>query len=194
MDHKRKESAQAELSQCTFAPKREASAISDMYLKRAGRKKLNPDDLFKYEDDRRKRLEIRKAIVQEIQSKELTFKPQLGEKTLKLQEKLTSRGQLKVDPVTRTVVTSPHTLKYRPKGLTDSHETHYEHGPILTIESEHPYRNNTSEYTTVHIPHAVQYIVSFDAETRTEGVYDFVRFYADETHTDYYGANKYSGM
>lgn len=64
---------------------------------------------------------------------------------------------------------------------------------MLIIESDHPYHNNTSEYTTVCVPNAVQYSISFHEDTRSEPVYDFVKFFADDTHTDYYGVGKYSG-
>jgi hypothetical protein len=50
-----------------------------------GRKKLKPDDLIKYEGERKNRMEQRKQIVEELENKELTFKPQLVEKSVKLQ-------------------------------------------------------------------------------------------------------------
>lgn len=117
---------------------------------------------------------------------------------MKIHEKLKAKGVLNVDPVTRTAITSPHKPnKYistaaasRPELGADGR---YEEGPMLVIESEHPYRNNTSEFTTVHIPGAVHYTISFHPDTRTEPVYDFVKFYDDETHTHFFGAGKYSG-
>eukprot|EP01039_Chlorochromonas_danica_P001877 gene1878-2054_t len=194
LESKRKENADQEIVQCTFSPKRTNKGVSDYYLKRSGRKKLNPEDFFKYESERKKRLEMRKAIVTEIQSKELTFRPQISEKSIKLQEKLASKGVLRIDPVTRTAISpSPHSIAYRPKGLASSPDARYEHGPMLIIESDHPYHNNTCEYTTVQVPNAVQYLVTFHEDTRTEPVYDYVKFFADDSHTDYYGAGKYSG-
>lgn len=193
LETKRKENEEMELAQCTFTPRRVNQAVSDHYLKRAGRKKLNPADLFKYETEKKKRLELRKQIVEEIQSKELTFRPHIGERSAKLHEKLATKGVLRIDPVTRTAITSPHTMSYRPKQLQPNPDARYENGPMLVIESDHPYHNNTNEYTTVCVPNAVQYIITFDEETRTEPVYDFVKFYADETHTDHYGAGKYCG-
>ncbi|KAJ1421548.1 hypothetical protein B484DRAFT_121142 [Ochromonadaceae sp. CCMP2298] len=68
-----------------------------------------------------------------------------------------------------------------------------EEGPMLQIESEHPYRHNTNEYTTVSVPGAVSYCIRFDERTRTKPIYDFVKFYESETHTDYFGCGKYSG-
>ena len=66
-------------------------------------------------------------------------------------------------------------------------------GPTLVVESVHPYKHNTSEYSTVQVPGAVSYSVSFSDNTRTEAIYDFVRFYDDETHTHHFGSGKYSG-
>lgn len=43
------------------------------------------------------------------------------------------------------------------------------------------------------MPGAVRYIISFSTETRTEPVYDYVKFFDDDTHTQYFGAGKYSG-
>ncbi len=51
----------------------------------------------------------------------------------------------------------------------------YEEGPMLVIESEHPYRHNCHEFTTVQVPGAVSYKISFTEETRTEAVYDFIK-------------------
>lgn len=69
----------------------------------------------------------------------------------------------------------------------------YEEGPMLQIESEHPYRNNTNEYTTVSVPGAVSYVITFHEDTKTEMIYDYVKFYDNDTHTDYFGCGKYSG-
>ena len=66
-------------------------------------------------------------------------------------------------------------------------------GPMLVVESQHPYKHNTSEYSTVAVPGAVSYSVSFADCTRTEAIYDFVRFYDDDTHTHHFGSGKYSG-
>lgn len=64
---------------------------------------------------------------------------------------------------------------------------------MLIIESEHPYRNNTSEYTTVHVPGAVSYMIYFDEKTSTKPIFDYIKFYDDDTHTRFYGDGKYSG-
>jgi len=39
----------------------------------------------------------------------------------------------------------------------------------------------------------VSYSIRFTEETRTEAIYDFVKFYDNETHTEYFGSGKYSG-
>lgn len=59
--------------------------MSDKYLKRMGRTKMTPEHLLKYEEERKRRMELRKQIVEDLESKELTFKPQLSEKSIRLQ-------------------------------------------------------------------------------------------------------------
>ena len=72
-------------------------------------------------------------------------------------------------------------------------DARYEEGPALIIESEHPYRNNMNEFTTVQIPGAVSYSITFHEDTKTEAVYDYIKFFDDETHTEFFGCGKYSG-
>jgi len=224
LESKRKESANQEMAECTFAPKRHGAKTSDMYLKKLGREQTTPDDLFRYEQEKERRNEIRRHIVNEIEERELTFKPQLSEKSIKLQEKLKQKGIIDVDPLTRTTVPPPpgpqlaaalavagatgNPSMFSPRGTSkqrfgggggagvdgdDEDSWNLEEGPMLQIESEHPYRHNTNEYTTVSVPGAVSYCIRFDERTRTEPIYDFVKFYDNETHTDYFGAGKYSG-
>mmetsp|Transcript_8183 Transcript_8183/g.17879 ORF Transcript_8183/g.17879 Transcript_8183/m.17879 type:complete len:344 (-) Transcript_8183:253-1284(-) len=139
-----------------------------------------------------------------MEEREMTFTPQMSEKSIKLQEKLVEKGIIEVDPLTRqTLPTSPS-----PIGLVSGSKRRtgvgsmfgleggslvLEEGPMLQIESEHPYRHNTNEYTTVSVPGAVSYCIRFDERTRTKPIYDFVKFYESETHTDYFGCGKYSG-
>lgn len=66
-------------------------------------------------------------------------------------------------------------------------------GAPVVVESCHPYKHNTMEYTTVNIHGALSYSITFDENTRTEPIHDYVKFFADDTHTDYYGCGKYSG-
>jgi hypothetical protein len=75
-----------EVAECTFSPDRgKSKKISEKYLARMGRKKLKPEDLIKYENEKEKRREMRKQIIDELESKELTFRPQIGDRSLKLQ-------------------------------------------------------------------------------------------------------------
>jgi hypothetical protein len=74
-----------------------------------------------------------------------------------------------------------------------SGDARYEDGPMLIIESEHPYRNNTNEFTTVAIPSAISYSITFHSDTKTEAIHDYVKFYDDMTRSFYFGSGKYSG-
>lgn len=104
------------------------------------------------------------------------------------------RGAIDIDPTTRTAVAPDSSPALRRQGVSvDASTDGYEEGPVLQIESEHPYRHNTNEFTTVQIPNAVSYTITFHESTRTEAIYDYVRFYDDETHTEHFGAHKYSG-
>lgn len=58
---------------------------------------------------------------------------------------------------------------------------------------DHPYGHNITEYHTVNIPNAISYTISFDEKTSTEPIHDFIRFYRDDTHEEFFGATKYSG-
>ena len=70
-------------------------------------------------------------------------------------------------------------------------QSQYYEGPPLIIESEHPYRHNTNEYTTVAIPNAVSYCITFSENTRTEAIYDYIKFYDDDTHTEHFGSGRW---
>ena len=61
------------------------------------------------------------------------------------------------------------------------------------IESTHPYPDSASEYKTIEIPGASGYNITFSPESRTEHSYDFIRFYKDDRHNEYWGESKYSG-
>jgi hypothetical protein len=63
----------------------------------------------------------------------------------------------------------------------------------ITIESPHPYLDNTDDYTVVQEEGALSYTITFDPRTRTESNYDFIRFYKDSSHTEYWGEDKYTG-
>ena len=61
------------------------------------------------------------------------------------------------------------------------------------VESPHPYLDNTTSYTEVAIEGAISYTITFDPRTRTEQGHDYIRFYKDSTHSDYWGCDKYTG-
>lgn len=171
-----------------------------------GRKKLNVADLFAYEEERKRRIELKKRLIEEIESKELTFQPQKGEISKQIQEELLAQGKISVHPVTKTLVCSPEFENKRKPSISssqilsvskdtsrDESLNDYEEAPDIIIESDHPYRHNMNSYTVVRVPGAVSYSIRFDPDTKTEAVYDFIRFYDDDTHTVYFGAGKYSG-
>ncbi len=48
------------------------------------------------------------------------------------------------------------------------------------VESRHPYSDNMDEYTPVEVEGATSYTITFDAASKTEQNYDYVRFYKDD--------------
>lgn len=61
------------------------------------------------------------------------------------------------------------------------------------VESKHPYDDNADVYYPLEFPGAEEVVIEFDPQTRTEDVHDYVRFYKDDNHTDYWGESKYAG-
>ena len=64
---------------------------------------------------------------------------------------------------------------------------------VMVLESPHPYRDNTDEVFEISIPGAVELIISFDPQSKTEANYDYLRFYKDSSQSSYWGQEKYSG-
>jgi hypothetical protein len=64
--------------------------------------------------------------------------------------------------------------------------------PIL-MESAHDYDHNANDFFPIKIPEAKAIKIVFDEETRCEQNYDYMRFYKDDSHTEYYGDEKYTG-
>jgi ankyrin repeat protein len=64
---------------------------------------------------------------------------------------------------------------------------------VFVVESPHPYPDSKSTETIVAFPNATACTISFDKQSSTELDEDFVIFYKDETHTEYWGEGKYSG-
>eukprot|EP01041_Mallomonas_annulata_P006466 gene6466-13059_t len=61
------------------------------------------------------------------------------------------------------------------------------------IESDHPYNNNTNEYTPFEIHGAHSYTITFDEKSSIEADEDYVTFFKYRSHTEYYGVIKYTG-
>lgn len=67
--------------------------------------------------------------------------------------------------------------------------------PPRTLESKHPYENNTRETTHVEFPGALAIEITFDPRSKTEERYDYVRFLrgTGEDKQDYFGEEMYTG-
>jgi hypothetical protein len=63
----------------------------------------------------------------------------------------------------------------------------------VTMESKHDYDHNANDYFPIKFPGAKSLKVVFDPETRTERNYDYMKFYKDDSHTDQFGDEKYTG-
>ena len=188
LEKKRKEKEDEEFKECTFTPTRLGASVSDKYLKRMGRDKSTPDDFLQFKEEQLRRNIQRKNIIDDLEARELTFKPQISQKSKIISEKLKANNSIVIDPTTKVQVGSS---KKRNKNTSIDTETCL--GPPLILESEHPYRNSTCEFTTVNIPGAFSYSITFDEQTETENVHDYIKFFHDDTHTDFYGYSKYSG-
>lgn len=102
---KRKEEiANAEMEPCTFTPDRAGAKVSQKYLNRMGRGKATPEDFFEYHQEKLKRNDQRKQIIDEIESRELTFQPHSNSRSQKLQERMAQKNNVIVDPQSRVTV------------------------------------------------------------------------------------------
>jgi len=66
-------------------------------------------------------------------------------------------------------------------------------GTVKIIESPHPYRDDSNEHQAIEIPGATSYSITFDPQSTTEKGYDYVRFYKNSSHSEFWGEEKYSG-
>jgi hypothetical protein len=106
---KRKEEiAKAEMESCTFTPDRAGAKMSEKYLSRMGRGKATPEDFFQYHQEKLKRNDQRKQIIDEIESRELTFKPQSNSRSQKLQLRMSQKNSVITDPQSRVTVAVRH--------------------------------------------------------------------------------------
>ena len=173
------------MSECSFAPQRISSKTTDKILRRIGREKITPDDLINFQNEKKRRNDERRQIIDEYESRELTFKPRINLRSQKIEAKLQQNQTLLVDPTTRT-------RQYSGKKSSES-DLNIVEGPALMLESDHPYLHNICEYSTVQIPNAVSYTITFDERTSTEPIHDYIKFYRDDAHVEYWGNNKYCG-
>eukprot|EP01035_Chromulina_nebulosa_P021579 gene21579-27938_t len=77
-------------------------------------------------------------------------------------------------------------------GKTVSTITKCESNEIL-IESPHPYPDNSETYVVVEVPNALEYTIAFDERSRTEKNFDYICFYKNDDHNEYWGDGNYSG-
>ncbi|KAF0700480.1 Aste57867_9009 [Aphanomyces stellatus] len=61
------------------------------------------------------------------------------------------------------------------------------------MESSHEYQNNMHVLTELRVAGATTLTITFDERSRTEVGYDYVTFFKDDSQTEYYGEEKYSG-
>jgi hypothetical protein len=178
------------VKECTFAPERMANKMSDKILRKTGRDahKVQPDDLIRYEAEKQRRIEERRAVLDHLAATENTFRPKINVLSLKLNSKKT-QNKAAVEMTEREKVTA----MLKQKGLMESKHTGVVPGKPFAVQSPHPYKNNTLEYQPIQVPGAMAYSVVFDERSETETVYDFIKFYQDEAYVAIWGSGKYSG-
>lgn len=185
LNKRREDIAKSQVEECSFTPTRESAVMTEKLLKRIGREKVTPADLTKYHDEKRLRNDQRRAIIEEVESRELTFKPRINIKSQKIEQKLQMSNTYTVDPKTRTRSSTVTKISELQSNVAE--------GPTLILESDHPYQNNVNDFSLVCIPGAICYTITFDEKTATEPIHDHIKFYRDEKHIDFYGAKLYSG-
>ena len=92
---KREDREKEELATASFHPTRMGAKTSDKYLKKMGRTATaRPEDFFLYHQEKMRRNEQRKNIIENIESREMVFTPRLPESSRKIHEKMMtdSRG------------------------------------------------------------------------------------------------------
>ena len=219
LTRKREDRDRDEMATCAFQPTRIGAKMSDKYLKKMGRSaKARPEDFFAYQAEKVRRNEQRRQIIDNIEARELIFTPQLPASSRRMHESMTTNPANKTiyDPVSRTttVIRSPKVVSRRTSDGSVVHDSTIDlsnhiygqfrngdgdendlliEGPPLLLESDHPYKHNLDEYTSVAVPGALRYTITFDDETSTEPVHDFVRFLKYDNQSVVLGAGKYTG-
>lgn len=174
-----KESENKEIAECRPPV---TNKISQLYLRKSGKEFRSLDDLFKFKEEKLRRQFQRQQIVEEVSSQELTFRPQLNMRT----EKLMESQSLPMDPCTRLSVAKSSRSLF-------GAEERFQEGSPLVLDSDHPYKHSANEYILVNVPGAAGYSVTFSDNTATELIYDYIKFFKDDSHTDFWGQGKYSG-
>ena len=93
-----------------------------------------------------------------------------------------------VETVTKRLPELDKKSEKKTKSKGKSHQ-----GDEVVIESPHPYRDNADDYTVIEVPRAVSYEITFDPRSATESGYDYVIFYKDDSHSEFFGESKYTG-
>lgn len=75
----------------------------------------------------------------------------------------------------------------------DPYQKRVESPGAVVLSSAHNYSDNMDEYRKIQVPGARGIEIVFAPRSSTEKNYDFVRFYKDDTHTAFWGEEKYSG-
>ena len=98
-----------------------------------------------------------------------------------MHEKQKLSNSIEVCSTTRIIVKNDDTLNNLKKGVS------------FIVESDHPYKHNLKKSTPIYRVGAVAYHITFDPLTSTESVYDFIKFYRQDSNEGTWGAEKYSG-
>jgi hypothetical protein len=62
----------------------------------------------------------------------------------------------------------------------------------LMLESKHPYDNSDHQFIPVKVPGAKKLIITFDSKTKSERSCDYLTFYKDDSHTTFWGEERFS--
>lgn len=203
LQKKKEQYAQDKFVECTFVPERQATAQSNKYLKKSGRDttRMRPEDLFRYEEEKQRRLEERRKIVKDLEAKEFTFQPKLNATSVRIKDEAAMRNAMVETPTKKNkydeTVAMTKLLRQKnilaPVSRVGEENSKVVPGKIMVYESSHPYPHNANDFRPIWVDGALAYSIIFDEDTRTEQVYDFIKFYQDDGHDIQWGAGKYSG-
>jgi hypothetical protein len=111
-----------------------------------GRGKATPEDFFQYHQEKLKRNDQRKQIIDEIESRELTFKPQSNSRSQKLQERMALKNSVVTDPQSRVTVEVRRQYTGRESTNADAHDSlaRTKSKPTIT-EKGHSYKKGSDK-------------------------------------------------